>query len=203
MSLASSGQAPKAAGCFGTASDATGSSRCQRSGEFDVTYDEHVWRVYGFFAYRMRSRQDAEDLTQLTFERALRGWEMYDETRATVGSWLIVIARNLLTDHLRAAAARPRSAIGEQDLSAQPAALDEPSVGLDPELECALAVLSQRERELIALRFGADLSGPEIAELTGLTLANVQQILSRALRRMRGSLDGSDLRRTVLNEAAK
>jgi RNA polymerase sigma-70 factor (ECF subfamily) len=41
------------------------------------------------------------------------------------------------------------------------------------------------------MRFGADLTGPEIAELTGLTLANVQQILSRALRRMRASIEES------------
>ena len=47
----------------------------------------------------------------------------------------------------------------------------------------------QRERELIALRYGADLTGPEIAELTGLSLANVQQILSRSLRRMRNQLE--------------
>ena len=39
---------------------------------------------------------------------------------------------------------------------------------------------------LIALRFGADLSGPEIAQALDLTLANVQQILSRSLRKLRG-----------------
>jgi RNA polymerase sigma-70 factor (ECF subfamily) len=62
-------------------------------------------------------------------------------------------------------------------------------MGLDPQVELALAKLSDRERELISLRFGADLSGPEIAELTDLSLANVQQILSRGLRRMRATLD--------------
>jgi RNA polymerase sigma-70 factor (ECF subfamily) len=170
--------------------------------DFGVIYDEHVWRIYGFFAYRTRSRQDAEDLTQQTFERALGSWERYDERRAGVRSWLIVIARNLLTDHLRAVSARPRGAIGEQDLEALPALLKEPTVGLDPDLEQALAGLNLRERELVALRFGADLTGPEIAELTGLTLASVQQILSRALRRMRGVLDGSDLHRAVVNEPA-
>jgi len=50
-------------------------------------------------------------------------------------------------------------------------------------------VLGDRDRELIALRFGGDLTGPEIAELTGLSLANVQQILSRSLRRMRAEMD--------------
>ena len=53
----------------------------------------------------------------------------------------------------------------------------------------ALATLSQRDREIIALRFGGDLTGPEIAELLGLSLANVQQILSRSLRRLRAELD--------------
>jgi RNA polymerase sigma-70 factor (ECF subfamily) len=65
------------------------------------------------------------------------------------------------------------------------------SLGLDAELERALSELGPRERELIALRFGGDLSGPEIADMTGLTVANVQQILSRALRRMRASMDGA------------
>ena len=173
-----------------------------RPREFAAVYDEHVWRVYGFFAYRLHSRQDAEDLTQLTFERALRAWTTYDERRAGVGTWLIAIARNLLVDHLRAAAARIQGISGEADLEALPAVADEPRVGLEPELERALGELGSRERELIALRFGGDLTGREIAELTGLTLGNVQQILSRALRRMQESLDGSELQRAAVREPA-
>ena len=166
-----------------------------RQREFVAIYDEHVWRVYGFFAYRVRSRQDAEDLTQLTFERALRAWARYDERRAGVGTWLIAIARNLLIDHLRAAAPSRQQVLTEPDLETLAARPDEHSIGLDPDLEQALTELTARERELIALRFGGDLAGPEIAELTGLTLANVQQILSRALRRMRTSLDDTALQR--------
>src|SRR3954466_10578038 len=70
--------------------------------EFADAYDEHVWTVYGFFAYRVRTRADAEDLTQLTFERALRAWERYDPSRSSMSTWLMVIARNLLIDHYRA-----------------------------------------------------------------------------------------------------
>ncbi len=174
-----------------------------RQRDFGPIYEEHVWRVYGFFGYRVRSRQDAEDLTQLTFERALRAWATYDERRAGVGTWLIAIARNLLTDHLRARASSPQNAGVEQDfLEDLPAVADAPSIGLDPDLMQALTQLNARERELIALRFGGDLSGREIAELTGLTLANVQQILSRALRRMQGSLGGSELERAVVGGPA-
>jgi len=171
-----------------------------RQREFVAIYDEHVWRVYGFFAYRVRSRQDAEDLTQLTFERALRAWARYDEQRAGVATWLIAIARNLLIDHLRAGTAGRQQVLTEPDLETLAATPDQHGIGLDPDLERALAELNPRERELIALRFGGDLTGPEIAELTGLTLANVQQILSRALRRMRSSLDGTALQRESVPE---
>lgn len=49
--------------------------------DFSAVYDEHIWQVYGFFAYRLHSRADAEDLTQQTFERALRSWHRYDASR--------------------------------------------------------------------------------------------------------------------------
>lgn len=159
--------------------------------DFAAVYDEHVWRVYGFFAYRLRTRADAEDLTQQTFERALRAWSRYDPSKASVGTWLIVIARNLLVDHVRADRSARRQPLDELE-GGHDALVDrgaEPDLGLDPELERALCSLNAREREIIALRFGGDLSGPEIAEATGLSLANVQQILSRSLRRMRSVMD--------------
>jgi RNA polymerase sigma factor (sigma-70 family) len=159
--------------------------------DFAAVYDEHVWRVYGFFAYRMRSRADAEDLTQQTFERALRSWSRYDPSRAAVATWLLVIARNLLVDHHRADRTPRQQPLDDLDgghlaLVADPV---EPDLGIDPDLERALAGLGAREREIIALRFGGELSGPEIATAMGLSLANVQQILSRSLRGMRAALD--------------
>jgi RNA polymerase sigma factor (sigma-70 family) len=162
-----------------------------QTSDFSAVYDEHVWQVYGFFAYRLRARADAEDLTQQTFERALKAWGRYDPSRASVSTWLLVIARNLLTDHLRSDRGRRQRPI--DDLNAEHEALasveDSPDLGLDPELELALSALGGRERELIGLRFGGGLTGPEIADITGLSLANVQQILSRALRRMRETLE--------------
>jgi RNA polymerase sigma-70 factor (ECF subfamily) len=157
--------------------------------DFAEVYEEQIWRVYGFFAYRLKSRQDAEDLTQFTFERAWRAWGRYDPERASVSTWLLVIARNLLLDHLRANSTSRQRPAAEGELEVIAADPDRFSLGLEPEIERALSELGPRERELIAMRFGADLTGPEIAELTGLTLANVQQILSRALRRMRASIE--------------
>jgi RNA polymerase sigma-70 factor (ECF subfamily) len=156
--------------------------------DFAAVYEQHVPRVYGFFAYLLGSRADAEDLTQQTFERALRAWGRYDESRGSASTWLLAIARNLLVDHMRAAGTARMQTVDEVDLESIATTRDRHSLGLDPELERALADLGPRERELIALRFGGDLTGAEIAAIMDLSVPNVQQILSRSLRRMRASL---------------
>jgi RNA polymerase sigma factor (sigma-70 family) len=167
--------------------------------DFANLYDREVWSVYGFIGYRLTCRADVEDLTQQTFEKALRAWEKFDPRRGEARVWLLAIARNLLIDHYRSS--KPEVGASFEECDELPW-VTEPSpaerLGIDPELEAALAELGQRERELIALRFGGDLSGPEIARLTGLSLANVHQILSRSLRRLRDELKrepGSDLGR--------
>jgi RNA polymerase sigma-70 factor (ECF subfamily) len=163
--------------------------------DFAVVYEEEVWRVYGFFAYRVRSSGDAEELTQHTFERALRAWRRFDPERSAPRSWLLAIAHNLLVDHYRAdrsARQRPLEEVREEELGSE---LSEPDLGIEPDLAEALARLSPQAREIVALRFGGDLGGPEIAELTELSLANVQQILSRSLRRLREELEGAAAQR--------
>lgn len=168
--------------------------------DFANLYDREVWSVYGFIGYRLTSRADVEDLTQQTFEKALRAWEKFDPRRGEARVWLLAIARNLLIDHYRSSKSEVGASFEECDelpwVTTDPSPVER--LGIDPELEAALAKLGQRERELIALRFGGDLNGPEIARLTGLSLANVHQILSRSLRRLRDELKrepGSNLGR--------
>jgi len=164
-----------------------------RGSTFARAYDEHVWHVYGYFAYRLPSRDDAEDLTQLTFERALKAWDRFDARRASVATWLLAIARNLLVDHYRRDRSHRHEPLGDAEGEATLVhGEDDPhTLGISPELAAGLERLGQREREVIALRFGGDLTGPEIAELTGLSIVNVQQILSRSLRRLRAELERS------------
>jgi RNA polymerase sigma factor (sigma-70 family) len=153
---------------------------------FARVYEEHLWIVYGFLAYRLRDQAAAEDLTQATFERALRAWSRFDPRKGSERTWLLAIARNLLIDHHR----RDHSSRIEIDEGMLPAvAGPEARLTASHEIVEALSRLGDRDREVIALRFGGDLTGPEIATLLGLTLANVQQILSRSLRKLRSMLD--------------
>src|SRR5437016_11643108 len=108
----------------------------QGEGNFARVYDEHVWRVFGFLAYRVRDRGVAEDLTQATFERALRAWGRFDPRRGSETTWLLAIARNLLIDHHR----RDRSAwmepVDERVLPSIPG--PEERLTTSPELDEAL-----------------------------------------------------------------
>ncbi len=157
--------------------------------DFTHVFDEHVSDVYGFLARRVEPRSDAEDLTQLTFERALRAWPSYDPARAAPKTWLLSIARNLAIDHhRRGATARTVPVEPASGQLAAGAANDRHVTDGDPELLAALSQLGEREREVIALRYGGDLSGSEIAQLLDLTVANVHQIQSRALRRLHDTL---------------
>jgi RNA polymerase sigma-70 factor, ECF subfamily len=167
--------------------------------DFARAYDEHVWQVYGFLAYRLGRREDAEDLTQLTFERALKAWHRYDARKAKVSTWLLTIARNLLIDHHRADRSSGDAPIEDhEDALFHSGADPSERLGLDPAIELALRGLADREREVIALRFGGDMTGAEISEAMGLTLANVQQILSRSLRKIRTDLESAALREAGL-----
>lgn len=160
-----------------------------RSDAFERLYSEHAQALYGFLAYRTGDRVLAEDLLADTFERALRARRRFDRRRASEKTWLYAIALNCLRDHLRRQASEGR-------------ALQRVAVGMSTGsgggiervadrdlLEHGLASLSDEEREAIALRFGAELTVPEMAELTGERLTTVEGRVYRALRKLRETLD--------------
>jgi RNA polymerase sigma factor (sigma-70 family) len=155
--------------------------------DFTRVYEEHVWRVYGYLAYRVHDRPTAEDLTQTTFEHALRAWSRFDPRRGAEAAWLLKIAHNVLVDHARRE--RPRASESIDDLLDPAGPGPEERLKGSADLIVALEQLSDRDREVIALRFGGDLSGQEIAGMLDLTLANVQQIVSRSLRKLKELLE--------------
>jgi RNA polymerase sigma-70 factor (ECF subfamily) len=163
--------------------------------DVSAIYTSHLDRVYAFFAYRVGRTSDAEDLTSQTFERVVRHAHGFDPDRGGITTWVFAIAEHVLVDHYRRQGRRDERAFDEES-AALGAEEGQHAIGIDPRLQEAIAALSERERRVIGLRFGADLSGREIARLIGATEANVHQILSRALRRMRAEIgDASAVRR--------
>jgi RNA polymerase sigma factor (sigma-70 family) len=154
--------------------------------ELQRVYREHVSAVYAFFGYSV-SKETAEDLTASTFERVIRAWADYDPQRGPERAWVLAIARNLLTDHYRRQQRRNTVSTDEHPILLDVLSSDDwiESRLSHAELHEWLEQLGAREREILALRYGADLRATEIAELTNLTASNVHQIVSRSLRRLR------------------
>ena len=147
-----------------------------------------VRRVYAYVAYRLGDGPDAEDVTSEVFERALRYRESYDPRKGDPASWLIGIARRSIAD----------AALGER--AHEPNALDlqeepDPAAPAAERLtvRAAVASLEERDRELIALRYGADLTARQIAEALGMRTNAVEVALHRALARLRVLIGETDL----------
>ena len=144
-----------------------------------------VRRVYAYVAYRIGPGHDAEDITSATFERALRYRSSYDRRKGEPTAWLVGIAQRCIAD---ASSSHPQHA--ELVEAADPADFESATIErLD--LEQAVSQLSQRDRELIALRYGADLTSRQIGELLGLKPNAVDVSLHRALARLRNAIEGS------------
>lgn len=156
---------------------------------WERVYAEELPRIYNFFRYRVGDERSAEDLTATTFEKAWRARGRYQHDRSAFSTWLYTIACNVAADHFR----HNHSELSLDDIRQQPAQ-HWPGDQIERQEEFArlsalLAHLSDRERELLALKYGADLNNRVIARLTGLSESNVGTILHRVITQLRAQWD--------------
>jgi RNA polymerase sigma-70 factor, ECF subfamily len=162
-----------------------------RPEDFERLFSEHAKPLFAFLVYRCGDRGLAEDLLADTFERALRARRRFDRRKASEKTWLYSIALNRLRDELRHRGAEQR-AVERAAAQVELAGDDFARVAAQDELRSALDALSEEEREVIALRFGAELTVPEIARITGQPTTTSEGRLYRALHRMRDQLAPAD-----------
>ncbi len=158
-----------------------------RDDEFERLYAAEAQGLFAFLAYRTGDRALAEDLLADTFERALRSRARFHPRRGSQKTWLYAIALNCLRDRIRRQAAEGRALERMDEPAADPEAAFDRVEGR-ASLAGALQQLSDEEREAIALRFGADLTVPEMAKLLGEKLTTVEGRVYRALRKLRDQL---------------
>jgi RNA polymerase sigma-70 factor (ECF subfamily) len=152
---------------------------------WDAVYADQLPKVYNFFRYRLRDSTAAEDLTAQTFEKAWRSRHRYRRDLAGFSTWLLAIARNVAIDHARAR--REHAPLdGEAEIAddATPES-DEARASDRARLAALLATLPERERELLALKYGAGATNRAIAQVTGLSESNVGTIIHRAVQTLR------------------
>ena len=145
--------------------------------------ESFIRRVYTYVACRIGDGPEAEDVTSDVFERALRYRDSYDRRKGEPVAWLIGIARRSISE---AGARREAS----DPSSIEPGSEDMEELAIRRlVLRAVLATLDERERELIALRYGADLTARQIAELIGERTNTVEVVLHRLLARLRAELE--------------
>ncbi len=172
-----------------TVEEATPRNLTERAAPRDLdwssVYADQLPRLYNYFRFRIGRQADVEDLTARTFEKAWRARAQYRRDLAGFSTWLFGIARHVATDYLRSARVHlPLEAA--QDVAAGTTPEDEVVRGSDITRLAQLTThLSERQRELIALKYGATLNNRLIARVTGLSESNVGTILQRTVEKLR------------------
>jgi len=152
---------------------------------WDLVFAEQLPRVYNFLRYRLGSEALAEDLTSITFEKAWRHRHRYRRDLAKFSTWLLTIARNTAVDHRRTEPLHSPLEAAENEAAAETPEEEAMLRSNFARLSALLAGLPDRERELLALKYGAGATNRAIAQVTGLSESNVGTIVHRAVAALR------------------
>jgi RNA polymerase sigma-70 factor (ECF subfamily) len=161
------------------------------SPDLAALFDEYYPKLYAYVRGQVTDRQTAEDITAATFERAFSRSHTYDPAKGAFSTWLFQIARNLVIDHYNAAGRKPPHFPLEETKAGLVASSElSPESHLLRQEECqllleTLAALSERDREIIHLRFFGQLTNRKIAEIMDLNEKTVSVIIFRALQKLK------------------
>ena len=146
-------------------------------------YEALAPAVLGYF--RGARVRDPEDLTGDVFANVTRGLGRFHGDDAALRRWVFTIAHHRMVDEYR------RAGRDVQVLTAEPPerAAPDPSAVIDEALTEALARLTDDQREVVLLRFAADLSLKDVATITGKRSGAVKMLQTRALDELRRILD--------------
>lgn len=142
-------------------------------------YRDYHRKVFGYLRSRLPNVQDAEDLASEVFVKVFEKIDCFDESRASLSTWIYTITRNTLTDHFRT----------QKQVEEIPEALTDGS-SLEEDvcntetletLAKALKALDTRERDIVILRFYSGKTLKDIAAQMGISYAYAKVLQSRAL----------------------
>jgi RNA polymerase sigma factor (sigma-70 family) len=159
---------------------------------FAELYEQFMPRVFSYICYQVGDVHLAEDLTSDVFLKALEGFSRYRPDRASFSTWLLSIARHKVIDHYRASDKRQTIRLEEAAVISSESAFEEEVVRKEErkKLQLCLATLPAKEQEVISLKFGAEFTNRQIAQVLGLSESNVGTKLYRAVRTLRDGFRG-------------
>ncbi len=157
---------------------------------FAQLYEENFDKIYRYIFLRLGNQAEAEDLSQEVFVKALEAIGSYKWRNLPFASWLFRIAHNQIVDYLRKQTKVKEAALDDDNMTsaseANPAFIAEKELEIE-ELIDGVKKLSPAQREVISLRFGAELSISEAARVLGKSPGTVKALQYNgivALRKM-------------------
>lgn len=154
--------------------------------EFGQFWKQTFGKVRAYMFCASNSASDADDLAQECYVRAFRNWNRFDG-RGSRQAWLFAIARNTQADWFRK---RGRDArLLEQGRLDMASEVPAPDIDNAEALWQAVGTLTVEHREIVHLRFAADLSYVEIAQMLGVPVGTVRSRLHRALKAIREQME--------------
>lgn len=149
-------------------------------------YRDYYNKVYGYIMNRVNHTQTAEDLTSEVFLKVYEKIDTFDETKASLSTWIFTITRNKLTDYYR-----QRRVFEEVPETLDDGSSVEDEYCNDEMLEMlagALEELDERERDIIVLRYYSGRTLREISEQMGISYAYVKVLQNKAMSVLREKL---------------
>lgn len=159
--------------------------------DFTYIFETYYKRVYNYIYYQVKCYYTAEDLTSQVFEKIMLKINTYSEKKAPFEVWLFAIARNTINDYFRSSQKHKFLSIDtiKELVSRRKNPEDIVEISeTNEELLNALSILDTRERNIVALKFGAELKNIEIAEILNITESNVGVILYRTMKKLKKEL---------------
>ncbi len=157
--------------------------------ELCATYAERVCRFAAVVAGR---DGDPEEIAQEALLKAITKLDRFDPRRGSMEGWLWRIVANTAKDATRKA--RLRALLTDRLRHRQPAVVDLEAVAVErlsaDELLGSIARLSPRDRQLLGLRFVADLDTASVGQIVGLSAESARRAIGRALDRLRVLVSG-------------
>lgn len=153
---------------------------------FALLYQEYFERIYRYVYLRIGQVEQAEDLTQEVFLKALNSIGSYQYRGALFSSWLFRIAHNLIIDHYRKSKNNVILLAGSEIGGDQgdPVGTAERTIETAA-IQKAIETLPPHQRQVLSLRFGAQMSVAETAKTMGKTDGTVKKLQFEALTKLR------------------
>ena len=153
--------------------------------DIGLIYTQYCDKVSRFVRYKIYNPIDVEDIVQTVFLKVYSNLDQYDETKASLSTWIYTITHNTVYDYLKDKRDHPVLELIDNTVDSA----EEPDDSLLnqealEELACALEKLPQNQRDIIILMYYKNLDRRKVAEMFGMTYGQLRYLHDKAMKRL-------------------